>query len=169
MRLNLVNQATIVGLALADNKQSINPRFGSVSRVNEQSFKYAPNSEMRRAFLVPRVDLGLLFKGIPQSLVGVSYVPAEPVPAAELAELLGAIGTDPVMVPDLLEPECPDVIDETDILGRWFSLWINLVGLRDLHRHEVDLDIFEGYLIINADKATLYKGAVSVKVEEDVV
>ncbi|MNM24598.1 hypothetical protein D3C81_350310 [compost metagenome] len=158
MRLNLFNQSVIVGSALQDC--ALNPRFGQVTPAGSKGFKFTPLGDTRNAFMVERVDLGELFKNIPQDITGVVYKAHK---AVDAPLLLMKLNFDDTAREPLLDSEDP-VFSEADELTRYFEIWCEVVGIRDLPRYAVELGLAEGNLIVDASKATLYKGQVTVKV-----
>lgn len=157
MRLNLFNQSVIVGAAM--RTCALNPRFGQVTAAGGQSFKFTPLGDTRNAFMIERVDLGELFKGIPQDISQVVY---KAHPAVDAPFILSKLNFDEAVREPLLDSDDP--VFSEDEHTRLFEVWCELVGLRDLPRYTVELGLIDDHLVIDASKATLYKGQVLVKV-----
>lgn len=159
MRLNLFNQSVIVAAALGTC--GLNPRFGQAIPTGGDTFKFVPPADLHNACLIQRVDLGELFKGVPQDITGLAYKAHK---AVDVPMILAKLNFDDTVREPLLESDELVIPEDTDQHSRWFYLWCDLVGLRDLPRETVTLGLEGDHLIIDASKTTLYKGQVTVKV-----
>jgi len=56
--------------------------------------------------------------------------------------------------------------DGTDDLTKLFNTWIEYVGLGGLYRVDVDLSTTDGWLHVEARRSVVFKGSVSIKVQE---
>jgi len=161
MRLNLVNLPSLIGAGLSTVAcESFNPKFGNKVAINEELFKYVLPGPPKEVFVFERVSLNELFEGNPQSLIGIVRRDwSDPTPE-EIVEVLGTPLTiqDPPVVG--LEP------DGTDDLTKLFNTWIEYVGLGGLYRVDVDLSTTDGWLHVEARRSVVFKGSVSIKVQE---
>jgi len=159
MQLNLINKSVIVESAV--NESTLIPRQGEAVAVGGDVFKFIPQGRPEDAVLIARLDLGVLFKNIPQDISGFSEIPQVPV---ESTRVLSAIA----FPTDRLDPAIDETLQvfnpQEEITGYWFNIWCEWVGLRDLPRAEVELGIIDDLLIIDASRAKLYKGQVTVKI-----
>lgn len=161
MRLNLVNLPSLIGAGLSTVAcESFNPKFGNKVAINEDLFKYVLTGPPKEVFVFERVSLNELFEGNPQSIVGIVRRDwFEPTPA----EILEALKTD-------LTTQEPPVVEleegEEDDLTKQFNTWVMYVGLGGLYRADVDLSTTEGWLHVEARRSVVFKGSVSIKVQE---
>lgn len=164
MNLNMINLSRIVGLAASGGSyKSFNTRYGSASQVNEATFKYTPPEGPALAILIRRVDLGELFKGIPQDISDLDTLPV----SANLSDDWNTkLGTDPVYCEPVFVDEAEDLLP-SDLPGALFQRWKAMIGLSGLYRREVDLSLAGNVLHIDARNAVLYRGVVDVLVSKD--
>lgn len=161
MRLNLVNLPSLIGSGLSTiGCGSFNPKFGNKVAINGDLFKYVLPGPPKEVFVFERVSLNELFEGIPQSIVGVVRRDWFTPTPNEIVEALGI---------DLTTQESPVVEmedDDSDGLTKQFNTWVEFVGLGGLYRVDVDLTTTEGYLHVQASRSAVFKGSVSIKVQE---
>lgn len=161
MRLNLVNLPSLIGAGLSTIAcGSFNPKFGNKVGINEDLFKYVLPGPPKEVFVFERVSLNELFEGNPQSIVDVVRRDwSDPTPA-EIIEVLGT----PLTTQD--PPVEPLDLEDTDDLTKQFNTWVMYVGLGGLYRADVDLTTTEGWLHVEAKRSVVFKGSVSIKVQE---
>lgn len=161
MRLNVINRTAIVLSAmLRSGITDMSPRFGTVTPLSEQAFKYALIGLPREALIIERVSLEELFRDIPQDITGIVFNEA---PEGSEANLDEVVGRDIALQDPLVDYSGYETgTDEYSIL---FCNWKRLVGLSDLPRNEVTLALLDDHLVIDATSSTLYRGSVSVKVK----
>ncbi len=161
MRLNLVNLPSLIGTGLSTIAcESFNPKFGNKVAINEELFKYVLPGPPKEVFVFERVSLNELFEGNPQSIVGIVRRDwFDPTPA-EIVEVLG---------PDLTTQDSPVVemeANDSDERTKQFNTWVEYVGLGGLYRADVDLSTTDGWLHVEASRSVVFKGSVSIKVQE---
>lgn len=161
MRLNLVNLPSLIGAGLSTIAcGSFNPKFGNKVAINGDLFKYVLPGPPKEVFVFERVSLNELFEGIPQSIVGVVRRDwSDPTPN-ELVEALGI---------DLVTQDAPVVeldLDDADEVTKQFNTWVEYIGLGGLYRLDVDLSTSDGWLHVEASRSVVFKGSVSIKVQE---
>lgn len=162
MRLNLVNLPSLIGSGLSTIAcESFNPKFGNKVAINEDLFKYVLPGPPKEVFVFERVSLNELFEGNPQSIVGVVRRDwFNPTPN-EIVETLGT---------DLTTQDAPVVeleLDDPDNLTKQFNTWLEYIGLGGLYRVDVDLSTTDGWLHVEARRSVVFKGSVSIKVQEE--
>jgi hypothetical protein len=163
MRLNLVNLPSLIGAGLSTIAcESFNPKFGNKVAINEDLFKYVLPGPPKEVFVFERVSLNELFEGNPQSIVGIVRRDwSEPTPF-EIIDFLGTPLTTQEGPVEALDPE-----DESaDLVTKQFNLWVQYIGLGGLYRADVDLTTTEGWLHVDARRSAVFKGSVSIKVQE---
>lgn len=161
MRLNLVNLPSLIGTGLSTIAcESFNPKFGNKVAINEDLFKYVLPGPPKEVFVFERVSLNELFEGNPQSIVDIVrrdwFAPAP----FEITEVLGT---------NLVTQESPVVeMEDNDVdeLTKQFNMWAEYIGLGGLYRADVDLTTTEGWLHVEARRSAVFKGSVSIKVQE---
>lgn len=160
MRLNLVTLPSLIGAGLSSIAcGSFNPKFGNKVAINEDLFKYVLPGPPKEVFVFERVSLNDLFKGMPQSIVGVvSRGWSEP-SAVELMEPLGEDLTTQ-------DPPVEELMRDEDDLSKLFNTWVQYIGLGGLYRVDVDLSTTDGWLHVEAKRSVVFKGSVSIKVQE---
>lgn len=161
MRLNLVNLPLLIGTGLSGIAcGSFNPKFGNKVAINGDLFKYVIPGPPKEVFVFERVSLAELFEGNPQSIVGVvSRDWSHPTPL----EIVETLGTDLTVQDPPVEPL--ESGDEDD-LSKLFSTWVQYIGLGGLYRADVDLSTTDGWLHVEAKRSVVFKGSVSIKVQE---
>lgn len=161
MRLNLVNLPSLIGAGLSTIAcGSFNPKFGNKVAINGDLFKYVLPGPPKEVFVFERVSLNELFEGNPQSIVEVVRRDWFAPTPNELVETLGT---------DLVTQESPVVEmedNDSDELTKQFNTWVEYIGLGGLYRVDVDLTTTEGYLHVEATRSVVFKGSVSIKVQE---
>lgn len=163
MRLNLLNQTVIVASAVKHaGLTQMTPRFGDVRAVNQDLFKYSLTSDPSSNVLIKRVDLGELFKGLPQDISQITFQASVGGDTQTLNERLNLDLTTSQYPVELTDYE---QVDPTDELGQHFVNWTRLVGIGDLKRSEVELSTLDDSLIVEAHRSVVYKGAVSIKIK----
>jgi hypothetical protein len=158
MRLNCFNKTLLVAKVMEQQGiQGMNPRFGAGRSVSDTVFSYLELGSSGTGLLIDKVDLGELFKGIPQDISGLTFDTPEQVSLDALQ----------VLVDDKVE-ECI-VVGESPLTGQaddlsvHFYNWLRLVGLSDLSIFEVELGTSEGNLYVTARRAAYYCGTVIIK------
>jgi hypothetical protein len=141
MRLETLSLKKIVGKFTDD-------LYGTVTPVNDKLFKFV---NANGPLFIKKVDLGKLFDNTNQSVVDIEFG--------------DCITEMPTGAPEIVSEGFPDSVPAMDTLGVHFTNWKRLVGLYDLPREEVDLCLMEGVMIIDARRAVLYSGIVSVFIE----
>jgi hypothetical protein len=161
MRLNLVNIPSLVGSGLSSIFcESFNPKFGNKVAVGEDLFKYVLPGPPKEVFMFQRVSLNELFDGIPQSIVGIKQRDwFDPAPEAIIEVLGTTLTTQDPPVEELL-PE------DGEELTKLFNTWVQYIGLGGLYRADVDLSVSDGWLHVDARRSVVFKGTVSIKVQE---
>lgn len=162
-RLNLINPTSLVSAGLATvTCEHLNPRFGSVSKVNDKLFKYTLPGTPKEVFLMECVSLPALFEGIPQSIVGLESRSWTSSSEGEIGFILdlNSVNTE---FPYLDEPNPP--VPDTDELGKLFLTWVEFVGLSGLHRHQVELSEADGFLYVDAKNSPLYSGILPIQIK----
>lgn len=163
MRLNLLNRTVIVTDAVTQaGLTQMNPRFGSVQSVTKDLFKFSCATDPSNNVLVEKVDLGVLFEGIPQSLCGLSF---EPSLGGDTHALNQKLGIDPLVDNPAVDTSGYEQVAEGDELGELFVNWLRLVGISDLSRDQVDLGVLDEHMTVDARRSVLYKGTVEVKIK----
>jgi hypothetical protein len=163
MRLNLLNQTVIVTGALSHaGLTQMNPRFGEAQAVNKDLFKYSMASDPSSNALIARVDLGVLFEGLP---LDISHIAFEESLGGDVSQLNGQLGIDPMTAQYPVETSDYELIPESDELGQHFVNWTRMVGIGDLPRAQVDLSVLDDCLIVDARRAVVYKGVVQIKIK----
>jgi len=161
MRLNIINRTAIVYSAMRQaNVLDMSPRFGTVTPLSDEAFKYSLVGVPQEALIVERVSLEELFRDIPQDITGITF--------SDVPEASQEVDTDIVMGrnPDTEESVVvPGYEVGADEYSVHFCNWKRLVGISDLPRSEVNLALLDDQLIIDAAYSTLYRGSVSVKVK----
>lgn len=159
MRLNCFNKTLLVAAAMEQQGiDGLNPRFGTGRSVSDDVFSYVEQGTVGAGLMIEKVDLGELFKGIPQDISGLTFGMPEPVNLQPLDDLVDSRVEESIVV--LGGVDQTGTADELSIL---FFNWLRLVGLSDLTRFEVELGISEGYLHVTARRATYYRGSVIIK------
>lgn len=161
MRLNLVNLPSLIGSGLSTIAcESFNPKFGNKVTINEDLFKYVLPGPPKEVFVFERVSLNELFAGNPQSIVGIVRRDWFTPTPAEIVEALSV---------DLVTQDSPVVeleLADTDELTKQFNTWAEYTGLGGLYRVDVDLSTTDGWLHVEATRSVVFKGSVSIKVQE---
>jgi hypothetical protein len=159
MRLNCFNKTLLVAAAM--EQQGINglyPRFGTGRSISDHVFSYVAPGTVGVGLMIEKVDLGELFKGIPQDISGLIFGLPELVNLQSLDELVDSRVEESIIVMDGI-----DQTGAADDLSILFFNWLRLVGLSDLTRFEVELGTSDGYLHVTARRATYYRGTVIIK------
>jgi len=159
MRLNCFNKTLLVAKVMEQQGiNGLNPRFGAGRSVSDTVFSYLELGGAGAGLLVDKVDLGELFKGIPQDITGLTFGIPEQVNLQPLQDLIDNTTEECIVTGDAP----PGVLgDDVSIL---FYNWLRLVGLSDLSRFEVELGTSEGYLHVTARRdAVYYCGTVIIK------
>lgn len=160
MRLNILNKTVVVTSALKKAKvKNMNPKQGGVFPVNADTFRYSVFDGVDSAVVVERVDLGELFKTIPQDITGIEFGETE---LTDLSFLMGQLNLDESKEECIVDNSFPEQASES-LYSEVFEKWKRFVGISDLPRSEVELSMADTNLFIDAKNATLYKGIVSVK------
>jgi hypothetical protein len=159
MRLNCFNKTLLVATAMEQQGiDGLNPRFGTGRSVSDDVFSYVENGAVGSGLMIKKVDLGELFKGIPQDISGLTFGVPEVVSLQSVDDLV-----DPRVEESLVSPTGVDNTGTADEMSILFFNWLRLVGLSDLTRFEVELGTTEGYLHVTARRATYYRGTVIIK------
>jgi len=159
MRLNCFNKTLLVAAAMEQQGiDGLNPRFGTGRSVSDNVFSYVEPGVVGAGLMIEKVDLGELFKGIPQDISGLTFGLPESVNLQSLDELVDSRVEESIITLSAIDQT--GVADELSIL---FFNWLRLVGLSDLTRFEVELGTSEGYLHVTARRATYYRGTVIIK------
>lgn len=159
MRLNCFNKTLLVAKAMEQQGiDGLNPRFGTGRSISDDVFSYVENGTVGAGLMIEKVDLGELFKGIPQDISGLTFGMPEGVNLQAVDDLVDNRVEESIIV--LGGVDHTDVADNVSIL---FFNWLRLVGLSDLTRFEVELGTSEGYLYVTARRATYYRGTVAIK------
>jgi len=163
MQLNLVTLPSLIAAGLSSiSCGSFNPKFGNVVAVNEDLFKYVISGPPKESFMFQRISLNELFEGIPQSIVGIKRQDWTPSAAVEV---LGTLETDLVTgEPVVVETVVTDADEQTN----QFHLWTQFIGLGALPRGDVELSSTDGWLHVDARYSPVFKGTVSIQVQETV-
>ena len=122
---------------------------GTLYNVNENIFTFT-NAD--QTFVIEKVDLGELF--------GDSCLDVSTLVPGEVIKGTSQEGST------IVSEGFPESVHTDDALGVHFCTWKRFMGIYDLGREEVDLNQFDNLLVIDASKATLYRGAVTVKIKE---
>lgn len=163
MRLNLLNRTVIVtGAVMQAGLTQMNPRFGEVQVVNKDLFKFSEASDPSSNVLIQKVDLGEMFKNIPQSLCGLQF---EESLVGDTQALYEALGIDPLQDTPAVDTASYEQAPEGDELGQLFVNWLRLVGIADLTRGHVDLSVLDDCLYIDVRRSVVYTGNVQVKIK----
>jgi hypothetical protein len=158
MRLNCFNKTLLVAKAMEQQGiEGVNPRFGAGRSVSDTVFSYLELGGSGSGQLIDKVDLGELFKDIPQDITGLTFGTSELINLQDIQDLVDSRVEESIVVGE--EP----LTDQSDELTGLFYNWLRLVGLSDLSRFEVDLGTSEGYLHVTAQRATYYRGTVIIK------
>jgi hypothetical protein len=159
MRLNCFNKTLLVAAAIEQQGiDGLNPRFGTGRSVSDNVFSYVEPGTVGGGLIIEKVDLGELFKGIPQDISGLTFGVPEPANLQPLDDLVDSRVEECIIT--LASVDKTGTADELSIL---FFNWLRLVGLSDLTRFEVELGAGEGYLHVTASRATYYRGTVIIK------
>lgn len=159
MRLNCFNKTLLVAAAMEQQGiDGLNPRFGTGRSVSDNVFSYVEHGTVGSGLMIEKVDLGELFKGIPQDISGLTFGMPEEGSLQLVDELVDNRVEESLVVLDSIDRT--GMQDDMSIL---FYNWLRLVGLSDLTRFEVELGTSEGYLHVTARRATYYRGTVIIK------
>jgi hypothetical protein len=159
MRLNCFNKTLLVATAMEQQGiDGLNPRFGTGRSVSDDAFSYVEQGAVGAGLIIEKVDLGELFKGIPQDISGLTFGMPEQADLQAVDALVDGCVEESIVT--------LSAIDQTgagDDLSILFFNWMRLVGLSDLTRFEVELGTSEGFLYVTARRATYYRGTVVIK------
>jgi hypothetical protein len=159
MRLNCFNKTLLVATAMEQQGiDGLNPRFGVGRSVSDDAFSYVEQGAVGAGLIIEKVDLGELFKGIPQDISGLTFGMPEQADLQAVDALVDGCVEESIVT--------LSAIDQTgggDDLSILFFNWMRLVGLSDLTRFEVELGTSEGFLYVTARRATYYRGTVVIK------
>jgi len=159
MRLNCFNKTLLVAKAMEQQGiDGLNPRFGVGRSVSDNIFTYVEQGTVGAGLMIEKVDLGELFKGIPQDISGITFGEPEQGDLLPLEGLVDGCVEEPIIT--LTDADQAEPGDEVSQL---FFNWMRLVGLSDLGRFEVELGTSDGYLYVTARRATYYRGTVAIK------
>lgn len=160
MRLNLINTTRIVAGALANKHvPKLTARFGEVSRVDDNAFKFSAVLDPGTNIMVQRINLADLFDGIPLDISDKEFN-TPPV----VGEFPDCIAVKDGFKEEPMLTESMDVyLPAIDVLGQMFEKWKRLVGLSGLPRIEVDLSTLDDYLTVDARDSVVYCGLVRIK------
>jgi len=159
MRLNCFNKTLLVAMAMEQQGiDGLNPRFGTGRSVSDNVFSYVEQGSAGAGLLIDKVDLGELFKGIPQDISGLTFGAPETANLQPIDDLVDSHVAESLVVLDNVD--YADAADEMSVL---FFNWLRFVGLSDLTRFEVELGTSDGYLHVTARRATYYRGTVVIK------
>lgn len=156
MRLNNMNDR-IVKTVLLSGKGDANAYAITPVSTSQFGIKHIVNDNTNK--LINKIDLGLLFSGIPQSIVDIDFSETNTVGSDPYLTKLKEYGA--VHYPDIDNEYMEEVPGE---LGTAFCNWKRLVGIHDLNYNEVSLSVMGGNMTIHITGSKKYTGDIMVRI-----
>lgn len=164
MRLAIINPACIMrdalgvlGLPTTD----VNPTLVGYQSIDDKTCKVFSAQDPEDGILLEKIDLAHLFRGIPQSIKGLSFAPSDVV---DLTAYEQEVNVDLLLNAPKLDNQNYETVPDSDYLGQLFCNWKRLVGITTLFRNEVSLSVLDNVLLIEATTSALFTGSLSVQI-----
>lgn len=164
MRLAIINPACIMRDALGVlglPPTDVNPTLVSYQSIDSKTCKVFSSQDPEDGILLEKIDLGELFRGIPQSIAGLTFDDSDVV---DLSAYEKVVSVDLLVNAPKLDNQNYEKAPEGDYLGMLFCRWKRLVGIVTLFRNEVNLSVLDNVLTIEANNSALFTGSLTVKI-----
>lgn len=164
MRLAIINPACIMRDALGVlglPPTDVNPTLVSYQSIDDKTCKVFSAQDPEDGILLEKVDLAELFRGIPQSITGLTFTDSDVV---DLSAYDTVVSVDLLLNAPKLDNQNYEKVPDSDYLGTLFCNWKRLVGITTLFRNEVTLSLLDDVLTIEANNSALFTGTLTVKI-----